>query len=47
MTEETNRFFFEFVENSTELYREANNTEEFAFKSFFEEPNSDDLFIEV
>ena len=46
MTEE-NKFFFEYTENSTELYREAQLPEEFNLKSFFEEPSSNDLFIEV
>ena len=46
MSEET-KFFFEFTENSTELYREAHKVEDFSFKSFFEEPASCDLFVEV
>ena len=46
MTEET-QFFFDCIENSTELYREAQNSENFYLRSFFEEPTSNDLFIEV
>lgn len=35
------------MENSTELYREAQTSQQLYLRSFLEEPTSNEMFIEV